>query len=69
MPLIANHPRKKSWPAAVTALSVVFFSGCGFLGPNEEYRQEKGRTVYRTANHSGEEESPSTLSQKKVPGE
>ena len=50
------------------ALIALFIPGCGLLGPNEEYRQDSGRTVYRSADHSGQEE-PLPLSKRKVPGE
>jgi hypothetical protein len=45
-------------------------AGCSWLSPAEEYRQEEGRTVYRSADHTPPDPELSTsVPPKKVPGE
>ena len=64
-------PQGLRWSRLAGAVIIGFMSlmmtGCG-TGSNEEYREERGRTLYRSADHSGNEEPPS-LPQRKVPGE
>jgi hypothetical protein len=56
-------------PLLVAALAVLLV-GCGLFGPNEEYRREKGKTIYRSADRTAPgEELTSSAPPKKVPGE
>lgn len=53
---------------------VLFFiaeavAGCGFLGPQEQVRQEPGRTTYRVPEDNSLERPDITPIQEKVPGE
>ena len=45
------------------------FAGCGFLGPQEQVRQESGRTTYRVPEDNLLERPDITSVQEKVPGE
>ena len=45
------------------------FAGCGFLGPQEQVRQESGRTTYRAAEDNSLERPDITPVQEKVLGE
>ena len=57
--------------AAALLIFAFVFTGCGMFGPYEEYREDQGRTVYRSADHTPPD--PDTMrpavSQQKVPGE
>ena len=44
-------------------------AGCSWLGPAEEYREESGRTVYRSADHSSPPDELPANKPNKVPGE
>ena len=45
------------------------FAACGFLGPQEQVRQEPGRTTYRVPEENSLERPDITPVQEKVPGE
>ena len=45
------------------------FAGCGFLGPQEQVRQEPGRTTYRVPEDNSLERPDIPPVQEKVPGE
>jgi hypothetical protein len=45
------------------------FAACGFLQPQEEVRQEPGRTTYRAPEGSSIESPDTTPVPQKVPGE
>ena len=56
--------------AAASAGLIILLTACtNLFNPNEEYLQEKGRTVYRSANHAPPEEEAVPLPPRKVPGE
>ena len=64
--LTANHA--PSGRIVIVTLIAAFISGCVLLGPNEKYREERGRTFYRSADHAGSEDPPA-LPERKVPGQ
>jgi hypothetical protein len=45
------------------------FAACGFFGPQEQVRQEPGRTTYRVPEGNSLEPPDITPVQEKVPGE
>jgi hypothetical protein len=45
------------------------FAGCGLFGPQEQVRQEPGRTTYRVPEDNSLEGPDITPVQEKVPGE
>jgi hypothetical protein len=51
--------------------AVFFFAGCGMLsGPaNEEVRQERNKTVYRSADRSMDAGNVTVSPREKIPGE
>jgi hypothetical protein len=57
--------------ASALLVIVVVFTDCSMFGPYEEYREEQGRTVYRSADQTtaSDVDTMRAASQQKVPGE
>jgi hypothetical protein len=55
--------------AAVLFSIVGAFAACGFFGPQEQVRQEPGRTTYRVPEGNSLERPDITPVPEKVPGE
>ena len=71
---ISGHPHDQRVNRIVVALAIagpLFLTACGFFGAGagEEFRQEPGRTVYRSADGSPPDEAVVAGKKEKVPGE
>jgi hypothetical protein len=67
--LLKEHVRTMFVHAAVLFSIAGVFAACGFFGPQEQVRQEPGRTTYRVPEGNSLEPPDITPVQEKVPGE
>ena len=67
--LLKEHLTSMFVHAAVLFSIAGAFASCGFFGPQEQVRQEPGRTTYRAAGDNSLERPDITPAPEKVPGE
>ncbi len=67
--LLKEHVTTMFVHAAVLFSIAGAFAACGFFGPQEQVRQEPGRTTYRVPEGNSLEPPDITPVQEKVPGE
>ena len=67
--LLKEHVRTMFVHAAVLFSIAGAFAACGFFGPQEQVRQEPGRTTYRVPEGNSLERPDFTPVPEKVPGE
>jgi hypothetical protein len=67
--LLKEHLTSMFVHAAVLFSIAGAFAACGFFGPQEQVRQEPGRTTYRVPEGNSLEPPDITPVQEKVPGE
>lgn len=67
--LLKEHLASMFVHAGVLFSIACAFAACGFFGPQEQVRQEPGRTTYRVPEGNSLERPDITPVQEKVPGE